>query len=191
MADYRRWFVAGGMYFFTLVTAGRAPIFAAELGKRVLRETLAACTERRPFKLTAIVLLPDHLHMMWTLPSGDVDYSTRMSWIKSNFSRAYLSAGGAEQPRSDSRLARGNRGVSQRRFWEHTIRDEIDFARHLDYIHFNPVKHGHAVCPHQWPHSSFTKWVEQGHYSATWGCACHKIPAEMPDFAWAAQLEME
>jgi len=191
MAEYRRWYVRGGTYFFTLVTAGRAPIFASELGKRVLRETLSACAESRPFKLTAIVLLPDHLHMMWTLPPGDVDYSTRMAWLKSNFSRSYLSAGGTEQLRSASRVARGNRGVWQRRFWEHVIRDETDFERHLDYIHFNPVKHGHAKCPHDWPHSSFEKWVAKDVYQTTWGCSCEGRPQIMPNFDWADELELE
>jgi putative transposase len=172
MPNYRRWFVPGATYFFTLVTKNRVPLFADETARAHLRTTIAECRRRWPFELDAIVLLPDHLHMLWTLPDGDVAFPRRIAWIKRSFTQRWLQAGGAEQPVSESRQDRRRRGGWQRSFWEHTIRDDTDFGRHLDYIHYNPVKHGLVTCPHQWSFSSFQQRVERGVYAAEWGCAC-------------------
>lgn len=191
MPEYRRAFVPGGTFFFTLVTENRRPLFRDELNRKLLHDAIASARATRPFSLTAIVLLHDHLHLLITLPDGEADFSTRLSSIKATFTRAYLSAGGREAPRSASRVARRNRGVWQRRFWEHAIRDEDDLNHHLDYIHYNPVKHGVASCPHAWPHTSFHRWVEQGGYENEWLCACDSRRPIVPDFSDLASAEMD
>lgn len=106
----------------------------------------------------------------------------RWSAIKGRFTELFLSHGGVETGRSGSRRKRIERGVWQRRFWEHVIRDERDFDRHLDYIHFNPVKHGHATCPHAWAYSSFHRWVQTGIFPNDWMCVCQGKPIKLPDF---------
>ncbi len=120
-----------------------------------------------PFNVDAIVILPDHIHSIWTLPENDADFSARWQLIKARFSR---SIAGGEQI-SQSRSRRGERGIWQRRFWEHVVRDERDFRAHMDYLHFNPVKHGHAASVREWPHSSFHRLVQKGFYAADWGDA--------------------
>jgi len=115
-----------------------------------------------------MVLLPDHLHALWALPPGDYSYSERWRWIKREFTRAWLASGHAERSLPMSRLREGRRGVWQRRFWEHAIRDESDLEAHFDYIHFNPVKHGLVSSPGNWPASTFHRWVSLGHYPPDW-----------------------
>ncbi|MGE4001770.1 MAG: transposase [Planctomycetaceae bacterium] len=171
MADYRRYRVAGGTYFFTVVTRARAPIFQQDAARRILGDKLRECQTRWPFEMTAIVLLPEHLHAIWTLPPADDDYPKRWAWIKKEFTKDWLAAGGSERPMPDARQKRGDRGVWQPRYWEHTIPDEQDFDQHLDYLHYNPVKHGHVACPKDWPHSSFHRWVKKGVYEPDWGCS--------------------
>ncbi len=171
MADYRRWHVAGGTFFFTVVTHGRAPLFADEVARRILGAQFRACQQEWPFEINAIVLLPEHLHAIWTLPPGDAAYPRRWAWIKKEFTKAWLASGGAEQEVSATRRERGDRGVWQPRYWEHTIEDEHDFDRHFDYLHWNPVKHGHVRCAGDWPASSFHRWVAAGVYDRDWGCS--------------------
>jgi putative transposase len=118
-----------------------------------------------PFDIAAMVVLPEHLHTIWTLPAGDTDYSTRWALIKAGFSRALPK----DERISPSRRNKGERGIWQRRYWEHQIRDERDFAQHVDYIHYNPVKHGHAQAPRDWAFSSFHHFVRAGILSADWG----------------------
>jgi putative transposase len=149
----------------------RRPFLTDPLARRCLREAVAAVRRKRPFEIVAWVLLPDHLHTIWTLPSGDDKYATRWRRIKEEFTEAWLAAGGSEGPRSRSRLARNERGIWQRRFWEHTCEDEHDFERHFDYIHYNAVKHGYVACPRDWPHSTFHRWAKCGVYEPRWGCA--------------------
>jgi putative transposase len=164
MPNYIRTFQPGGTFFLTLVTERRMPVFANEPPRRMLHEALARCLTLHHFVLAAIVLLPDHLHILMTLPKGDADFSVRITNIKSNFTRMYLANDGVEETQSRSRRRQRSRGVWQRRFWEHTIRDLDDLNRHFDYIHYNPVKHGYATCPHAWPHSSFHRFVTDGRY---------------------------
>jgi putative transposase len=181
MPNYRRAMQPGGTFFLTLVTERRRPIFAAGAARALLRKAIDRCRRFHPFELCAIVLLHDHLHLLITLPDGDADFSRRITFIKSAFTQSYLASGGREQPRSSSRLRQRARGVWQRRFWEHTIRDEADRIRHLDYIHYNPVKHGYVNCPHAWPHSSFQRFVVWGHYEHDWCCQCGgRVVMEMP-----------
>jgi len=166
MSNYMRNFVPGGTYFFTVVTAGRAPIFAEESARQVLGSVSRECLRRQPLQVLATVLLPDHFHCLWALPPGDSTYSERLRWIKREFTRQWLATGGLEQRRTVSEQRR--RGVWQRRFREHTIRDETDLENHFDYIHYNPVKHGYVNRPSDWPWSTFYRWVRAGHYSVDW-----------------------
>ena len=170
MADWRRVFEPGGTYCFTLVTERRAPIFADERSRAILRRALEATKARWPFEIVAIVLMPDHLHTLWSLPANDSAYPTRIGWIKKEFTKGWLASGGAEQALSASRLRQRRRGVLQRRFWEHAIRSERNLHRHLDYLHYNPVKHGYVGCPRDWPWSSFHRHCRAGVYTEDWGC---------------------
>ena len=170
MSIYRRYYVAGAMVFFTLVAHQRRKLFAEQRARTCLREAINEVRKTLPFVIDAVVLLPDHMHMLWTLPASDGDFSVRWRRIKSEFTERYLKAGGREGVRSISRKKRKERGIWQRRFWDHVIRDDCDFERHLDYIHYNPVKHGYVSCPRDWPYSSFDSWVKLGVYDPSWGC---------------------
>ena len=183
MPDYRRAFEPGGTFFSTLVTEGRAPILCTELARSLLHDCIAECARTRPFVLEGMVLLPDHVHAMLTLPPGDTDFSTRWSFIKARFSHEWIAHGGVEQRRTGSRVANRRRGVWQRRFWEHVIRDRHDRAIHWDYMHYNPVKHGLATCPHGWPYSTFGKWVGRCAYEADWQCTCDGRSSTAPSWA--------
>ena len=169
MPNYRRWYVPGGTYFFTVVTHRRQPILTSDFARPILNQSFRHEMTRAPFALTAIVLLPDHLHALWTLPDGDADYSVRWKRIKEAFTRDYLAGGGPEAEVTPSRERRQERGVWQPRFWEHVVRDEDDFKRCLDYLHWNPVKHGlvQRVADHPW--SSFHRYVALGEYDPEWG----------------------
>ncbi len=167
--DYRRYRVEGATYFFTVVTDARAPFLCNETARALLRRSLIGCQARWPFVIEAIVLLPDHLHTLWTLPPEDANYSRRWGWIKKEFTKSWLALGHSEQSISAGRARKRYHGVFQPRFWEHTIRDEGDFTRHADYIHSNPVKHGYVASPKDWEWSSFRQQVAKGWYPEDWG----------------------
>lgn len=131
----------------------------------LLRKSYRATQERKPFETIAICVLPDHIHALWSLPEDDLDFSSRWSLIKSGFSRHFPSA----EKLSSSKIKKREKGIWQRRFWEHAIRDDNDLQRHVDYIHYNPVKHGLVQRVGDWPHSSFHKFVERGLVSPDWG----------------------
>jgi putative transposase len=135
MSDYRRWYEPGGTYFFAAVTHRRRPILCGDPARACLREALEIVRARYPLQIVAVVLQPEHLHTVWTLPRGDADYSIRSKRIKEEFTRLYLSRGGSEAEQSNSRRKQGERGVWQRRFWEHLVRDEADLKRCVDYVH--------------------------------------------------------
>lgn len=177
MPNYRRARVPGGCFFFTLVTHARKPLFHDERARRVLSRVLHRCQMERPFTINAIVLLPDHLHTIWTLPGGDLGYPSRWGWIKKEFTKAWTDLGGSEEDVSPGRKRERRRGVWQPRYWEHTLDDEADFERHFDYIHFNPVKHGLVPFPYQWPWSSFHRWVRTGVYPSDWACSSTETAA--------------
>jgi putative transposase len=181
MADYLRWFVPGATYFFTVVTYNRYPYFRDSRAVDLLREAWQNTQRELAFENIASVLLPDHFHCLWTLPPRDSDYSIRLKRIKDQFTVNWIAQGGHEEPVTPSQARRGNRGIWQRRFWEHTIRDEDDLEKHFDYIHFNPVKHGYAMCPFDWPDSTFHRYVTSGHYSPNWGRQC---PIDIKDMNW-------
>jgi len=171
MSDYRRWYQPGGTSFFTVVMYRRHPFFGDEAARTLLGSVMREVKDEMPFETVAIVLLPDHLHTIWTLPSGDGDFSARWKEIKSRFTERWIAHGGFEVAVTPSQKRRGNRGIWQRRFIEHLIRDEGDLERHCDYIHYNAVKHGLVLQPADWPHSSFRRFVELGQYESDWGRA--------------------
>ena len=156
----------GGTFFFTVTTLDRRRgVLTKNIA--VLRDVFAQEKKRRPFTIDAIVVLPDHLHCLWTLPPGDSDFSSRWREIKARFSARVASG----ESLSTRRRIKGERGIWQRRFWEHVIRDERDFERCADYIHWNPVKHGRAQHPLDWPHSSLHRYVERGLYTRDWAAS--------------------
>jgi putative transposase len=163
MTSYRRNFLHGGSFFFTVNLADRR-LRLLTTHVDLLRQAFRYARRRHPFSIDAIVVLPDHLHAIWTLPQNDANFAVRWRLIKSCFSRG-LPRGERISP---SRAAKGERGIWQRRYWEHTLRDEADVGRHADYIHFNPVKHGHVTRVRDWPHSSFHHMVRLGVYPAEW-----------------------
>ena len=169
MPNYLRLYEPGATYFFTLVTHGRRRFLTTPLARTCLREAWRDTVRRNPFRLVAVCLLPDHLHCLWSLPDGDADFSSRWRFLKAQFTRKFLARGGREGEQTTSRIARRERAVWQRRFWEHRIRDEKDFARHFDYVHFNPVKHELVTWPEDWPWSTFHRYLAKGWYETRWG----------------------
>ncbi len=162
MVRYRRNFVPGGTYFFTVAVADRrSRVLVEHIG--ALRDAFRVTRRERPFTMDAIVILPDHLHAIFTLPLDDLDFPGRWRRIKGCFSSELLRAGIKLK-----RAPNGELALWQRRFWEHTIRDESDFARHVDYIHFNPVKHGLARCVRDWRYSSFHRFVRDALLPEDW-----------------------
>ncbi len=162
--QYRRADARGGTYFFTVNLADRsADTLIRHIG--ALRESMASVKATHPFSLVAMVVLPDHLHAIWRLPEADANYAMRWALLKSGFSRRIPKG----ESISASRTGKRERGLWQRRYWEHQIRDENDLARHVDYIHFNPVKHGWAARPVDWPHSTLRGYIERGKTPQDWG----------------------
>jgi putative transposase len=164
MSRYRRAKVEGGVFFFTVTLADRSSDLLVRHVDH-LRKVYASVQEWYPFETIAICVLPDHLHAIWSLPPSDTNFSLRWRLIKSGFSREF--DGNAQ--RSSSKIAKREKGIWQRRYWEHAIRDDADLARHVDYIHFNPVKHGYTSRVCDWPHSSFRRYVARGLLPPDWG----------------------
>ncbi|AXK38974.1 REP-associated tyrosine transposase [Crenobacter cavernae] len=165
MPDYRRLWHPGGTYFFTVNLLCRHDNDLLVRHIDVLRQAVRDVRQRHPFHIHGWVVLPDHLHCVIELPAGDSDFATRWFLIKAGFSRMMPRGEG----RSASRRRRGERGIWQRRYWEHLIRDEADYRAHLDYAHINPVKHGLVSRVADWPYSTFHHWVERGVYPVDWG----------------------
>jgi putative transposase len=162
--QYRRANVKGGTYFFTVNLAERGrSLLVDEID--TLRNVVAGVIKRHPLTIDAIVVLPEHLHALWTLPEGDNDYATRWMLIKTGFSR-HLPKG---EHCNASRAKKGERGIWQRRYWEHLIRDEHDYERHVDYIHYNPVKHGYVDHASDWQFSSIHQLISDGIVEKNWG----------------------
>jgi putative transposase len=170
MPQYRR--ARGNAFFFTVVLADRSSTLLVDQVDR-LRLIYRTVQQRRPFEKAAICILPDHLHAIWVLPEEDADFSSRWNLIKGGFSRG-LEGG----PRSSSQLRKREKGIWQRRYWEHAIRDDPDLERHIDYIHFNPVKHGLVRRVRDWSFSSFHRYVEQGTLPVDWGGDMREIAGQ-------------
>ncbi|MFC1665766.1 transposase [Pseudomonadota bacterium] len=164
MTNYRRSQIKGATYFFTVNCAKRHGDQLLIDHLDLLRKAFRKVKNEHPFKIDAIVILPDHVHCIWSLPQGDADYKIRWALIKAGFSRDIPHG----ENRSHSRVKRGERGIWQRRYWEHKIRDVLDYQRHVDYIHWNPVKHGWVNQVADWPHSSFHVYVRRGILRKDW-----------------------
>ena len=162
MVNYRRNHLPGGTFFFTVTLGNRSSRVLTE-HIELLRAAFRKVQREQPFRIDAVVVLPEHLHAIWTLPPDDDDYPGRWRAIKSAFTRAVVKSGLAV-----ARNAKGEYALWQRRYWEHTIADEEDFQRHVDYIHSNPVKHGWVEGVADWPHSSFHRYVETGILPLDW-----------------------
>lgn len=172
MSNYRRARDAGACYFFTQVTHQRQPVLTQPRLREALRLAIERVRQGHPFSIHGWVLLPDHLHCLWQLPEGDSDYSRRWSMIKRLTSQAMPELSGSI---SLSRNVRRESGLWQRRFWEHRIRDEQDYRQHLDYLHWNPVRHALVERVADWPWSSYHRLVREGVYPADWG-GCAEVP---------------
>ena len=164
MPNYRRAFIPGGTWFFTvnLLERHNNDLLVREID--LLRKVVRGVKQKHPFYIDAWVVLPEHMHCIFTLPDADSDFSLRWRLIKSGFSRALPKT----ERISSARKASGERGIWQRHYWEHLIRDENDYQRHVDYVHVNPVKHGHVERVRDWPYSTFHRYVELGVYPADW-----------------------
>ncbi len=158
MSKFVRYYATGAYYFFTIVTFERRLIFNKPENIILLNKAIESVKKQHPFSMQGMVVLPDHWHCLIKLPSNDHDFSTRIRLIKRAFSSQFQAASNEN----------GEKEVWQRRFWEHLIRDSYDWKNHLDYIHFNPVKHGLACAPNDWTASSFKHWVGRGMYEENW-----------------------
>lgn len=165
--QYRRSQAQGATFFFTVITYNRKRILCHEASVELIKAAFQYVIKQHHFRIRAFVLLPDHIHCIWTLPENDNAFSMRWRLIKSYFSRRCKIERKIFQ--SASRQRKGEQGIWQRRFWEHQIRNEIDFTKHVEYIHFNPVKHRLVKSPIDWPYSSFHRHVKQGTYDSDWG----------------------
>jgi putative transposase len=168
MRRYIRSDIPGATYFFTLTLQDRSARWLVDHVAE-LRACVAQVKMRHPFEIEAMVVLPEHLHALWRLPADDADFSTRWMLVKQGFTRRLCDAGALDGAGAQARRGKGERSIWQRRFWEHQIRDEEDFSRHVDYIHFNPVKHGWVLRARDWPYSSLHRYVRDGRVPADWG----------------------
>jgi len=165
MTEYRRLYVPGASWFFTVNLAERKSNRLLVDNIALLRLAFEYTKKRHPFRMDAVVVLPDHLHCVWTLPPDDTDFSIRWNLLKGHFSRSIEKG----ERISQSREKRRERGLWQRRFWDHLLRDQADYNNHVDYIHWNPVKHGWVTRVADWPYSSFHRFVADGRYPINWG----------------------
>ncbi len=163
MVNYLRNYVPGGSYFFTVTLHDRRSDYLIRYVD-LLRQSIRDIRAKKPFEIDAIVILPEHLHTIWQLPENDSDFSGRWKAIKSKFTRLVKQYDASLVPNR-----KGEYDLWQKRFWEHTIQNQIDYQRHVDYIHYNPIKHGMVKQLNDWPYSSFHQFVRQGILSADWG----------------------
>ncbi|BCG64069.1 MAG: transposase, IS200/IS605 family [Methyloprofundus sp.] len=165
MTQYRRIYTSGASWFFTVNLKHRQNNRLLVEQVDLLREAFLYVKQRKSYTINAVVIMPDHLHCIWTLPEGDTDYSGRWSLLKGYFSRGIPKG----EPIGKSGIKRRERGIWQRRFWAHLLTDQGDFNIHFDYIHWNPVKHGWVEFVQDWSYSSFHRYVESGVYGIDWG----------------------
>jgi putative transposase len=176
-------YIPGATVFRTVVTNERTRLFSTAENIMGLRQSMRQVMEESPFRFLAAVVLPDHFPSLWSLPEGDVAYSRRIGRLKVLFTRFLHAHGRSVDEVSSSRRRHRESDVWHRRFWEHTIRDEEEFEQHLNYIHYNPVKHECVTCPHLWPYSSFSRWVRSGLYDEQCGCRCDGRRFVLPNIA--------
>ncbi len=181
MPNYRRTQSPGATFFFTVVTYRRQPLLTLPESRQILRRVIVEVRRRYPFHVDAWVLLPEHVHCIWTLPAGDRDFSKRWGLIKAGFSKQAAVLFHRPEWTTASKAKHRESTIWQRRFWEHQIRGQNDFNRHVDYIHWNPVKHGHVQRAADWPYSTFHRYVAEGVYTQDWGGA-NEDPFDGRDF---------
>jgi len=170
--------MAGGTYFFTQTTYHHHHTWlCTDVARTALRNAINQVREHYPFTIDALVLLPNHLHCLWTLPPNDDDYTTRWRFLKTYVTKECANQLNLPEPLTPSRQKRGEHNLWQRRFWEHLIRDDHDFEKHVDYIHWNPVKHGYVQQTRDWPYSTFHRYAKMGIYPADW-CGIPNSEAE-------------
>jgi putative transposase len=169
MPEYRRSRVPGGTYFFTIVTYNRRPLFTSRSNCQLFLNAWNTVQSRHPFESIASCLLTDHIHAIWKLPEGDDDYPMRWKEIKRIFTKEFNQVNHQGMARSLSQQIQGEATIFQRRYWEHTIRNEEDLTAHIDYVHINPLKHGLVNAVVEWPWSSFHRYVRTGIYPPGWG----------------------
>jgi putative transposase len=169
MPQYRRARLAGGTFLFTVVTERRQPLLTEEPARVALRQAIRAVRQARPFRIDGWVLLPDHLHAIWTMPPDDCDYATRWRVIKARVTHQLGASSHDPSVMTTRRRSKGHGSLWQHRYWERCLRDEGDLQGHLDYLHRNPVKHGLVERVVDWPWSSFHRYVDAGMYPADWG----------------------
>ncbi|GAX61831.1 transposase and inactivated derivatives [Candidatus Scalindua japonica] len=169
MPNFRRAFVPGGTFFFTVVTFNRQRFLTQLESRNILHEVINEVKRKYPFKIDSWVLLPEHLHCIWSLPEGDSDFSKRWGLIKAWFSKRTKGFLYKDEWMTNSKRKYRESTIWQRRFWEHMVRDEDDFNKHMNYVHFNPVKHGLVKSVNDWPYSTFHRCVRDGLYPPDWG----------------------
>ena len=170
MANYKRIYIPGSMVFFTVVTYKRQPFLTSQKARRCLRTSWQSVCREYPFKVVALILLPDHIHCIWQMPEKDADFSKRWGLIRKGFTQVFQDFLCPNLNITKSRVKRREGAVWQRRFWDHVIRDDKDFENHLNYIHYNAVKHGLVNNPRDWPWSTFHQFVKMGYYELDWAC---------------------
>jgi putative transposase len=169
MSEYRRSKTKGGTYFFTVITYRKQKFLCDDMVRTALRNGIRKTQSNYPLTIDAWVLMPDHLHCIWTLPPDDANYGIRWSMIKQYVTKTCGTVLNCEDLMTQSKKKRKESTIWQRRFWEHQIRDDKDYKSHMDYIHYNPVKHKLTACVNDWPYSTFHRFVKQGIYTKTWG----------------------
>ncbi|MCP4162418.1 MAG: transposase [Deltaproteobacteria bacterium] len=169
MSNYRRPKLSGGLFFFTLVTFKRRPLFKDQICRKALKDSIKKVREKYPFEIKAWVLLPEHIHCIWQLPENEDDVSMRWRLIKSSFTRIIKKIYYKEELETESRKKRKESTIWQRRYWEHQIRDQEDYNNHIDYIHYNPVKHKLVKNVKDWEYSTFHGFVRNDIYREDWG----------------------
>jgi putative transposase len=169
MPEYRRVKIPGGTYFLTLVTYQRQRLFSTRKVCDLWHEAVNHVSTYHPFTMVAYCILPDHIHMIWRMPKDDLNYSMRIGEIKKYFSKRYVARFGVTIPKNKSQQKRRELTIWQRRFWEHYINNQDDLRCHIDYIHYNPVKHGWVDQVFKWQSSSFFDYVAKGYYGLDWG----------------------
>ena len=181
MPRYIRSYTKGATYFFTLVAYDRRPIFCEKDFLKAFKESIKQVQQQYPFEIIAWVQLPDHLHCIWKMPLDDTNYSQCWSRIKRLTTQACPQYHLPIQKLKQSEIKRNEKGIWQRRFYEHQINSEEDFINHMDYIHYNPVKHGFATKAVDWQYSSFHRYIENGIYPVDWGTDIIELLAEFAD----------
>jgi putative transposase len=172
MPNYRRVKIKGGTYFLTLVTYQRQEIFSSEFARKEFLKAIQHVQTFHPFLMIAYCILPDHIHLILKLPENDDNFSMRIAEIKKRFSKNYFIK--LNCPKKVLSYPKGQNKIWQNRFWEHFIRDQNDLYQHIDYIHYNPVKHEFVSHAKDWSSSSFRQFVEEGFYDINWGQGCLK-----------------